>query len=105
MPDMIKNEEEFSKLKEANKKIAIDFTATWCGPCQRIGPVFAKMADDFPDIKFVKIDVDEAEDLSASFNVEAMPTFVFMKDSEEFERMVGASEEKLKEALDKLKSA
>ena len=35
--------------------------ATWCGPCQRIGPTFVKMAEDFPDCVFIKVDVDENE--------------------------------------------
>jgi thioredoxin len=106
--EAVKSKEEFDKIK-ASGKVAIDFTATWCGPCQRIGPVFAKMSEDYPDIKFIKIDVDEAEDLSELYQVEAMPTFVFLKGGEDdgacFEKMVGASEDKLKEALDKLKAA
>jgi len=41
--------------------VIVDFTATWCGPCQRIGPEFVKMAEQYPDCVFVKVDVDDNE--------------------------------------------
>merc|ERR1712219_59997 len=56
--------EEFDAcLKDAGDKlVVVDFTATWCGPCQRIAPEFSKMSDEMPDVVFVKVDVDDNED-------------------------------------------
>lgn len=55
------------------------YTAAWCGPCQRIAPIYAKLADDNPAVAFLKVDVDEMADLAADSGISAMPTFHFMK--------------------------
>ena len=90
--------EEFqTALKDAGGQLlAVDFTATWCGPCKMIGPVFVKMADEFTNIEFIKVDVDEAEDIAASQEVSAMPTFKFYKGGAKIDELVGANAEKLK---------
>merc|ERR1712100_50814 len=54
-------------------------TATWCGPCQRIAPVFVKFAEEMPDVVFVKVDVDENEETAAACNISCMPTFQMYK--------------------------
>ena len=45
----------------AGKAVVVDFTATWCGPCQRIAPIFVKLAEEMPEIVFVKVDVESYE--------------------------------------------
>ena len=66
MVKQLKTKAEFdAELSSAGGKlVAVDFTATWCGPCQRIGPEFVKLANEFTDVVFVKIDVDENEVIS-----------------------------------------
>jgi len=88
-----------------DKLVVVDFTATWCGPCQRIGPKFVEMSDDpdFKDVVFVKIDVDENEEVAASCGISAMPTFQCFKKGAKVDELVGASEEKLKEMIKKNK--
>ena len=53
----IKTKAEFDQvLKDAGKKaVFVDFTATWCGPCKMIGPIFVSLADKYPDCVFVKV--------------------------------------------------
>ena len=60
MVSYIKNSAEFEKLlKDAgDKAVVIDFTATWCPPCKRIGPIFDAMQNDFSQVLFYKVDVD-----------------------------------------------
>jgi len=70
-----------AQLKEAGDNLVIvDFYATWCGPCKMISPELEKMASsEFTDVMFLKVDVDENEDIAAEYNVTAMPTFIFFK--------------------------
>ena len=79
MPRFINTHEEFVKLLEtnANKLTVVDFTASWCGPCQMIAPVYEKMSKKYTDVDFVKVDVDENEETAEKCEVEAMPTFIF----------------------------
>ncbi|XP_075521633.1 thioredoxin H5-like [Primulina tabacum] len=76
-------------------QVVIDFTAAWCGPCRFISPVFAEIAKKNTDVIFLKVDVDELEAVAKEFKVEAMPTFLFLKDGQEVDRVVGARKEEL----------
>ena len=49
------------------KLIVIDFTATWCGPCKMIAPIFKQLSQEFSGVIFVKVDVDEAPDVAAKY--------------------------------------
>ena len=90
--------QSFDGLSQDDSKAwyIVDFTAVWCGPCKSLGPVFVKMADEFTNIEFVKVDVDEAEEIAASQAVSAMPTFKFYKGGAKIDELVGANAEKLK---------
>merc|ERR1712139_357843 len=92
---------EFDKcLTDAGDKlVVVDFTATWCGPCQRIAPVFVKLAEEMPDVVFVKVDVDENDETAADCGISAMPTFQFYKGKANVHEFSGASEEKIREAI------
>ena len=60
----------------------IDFFATWCGPCKMIAPKIEQMAGEMANVVFLKVDVDEAEDVAQEYNISAMPTFVFLKNGQ-----------------------
>ncbi|CAA2998024.1 thioredoxin H-type 1 [Olea europaea subsp. europaea] len=93
--------ENFNKGIETKKLVVIDFTASWCGPCRVISPIFAEIAKKTPHVIFLKVDVDELRDVAEEFNVEAMPTFLFLKDGKEVDRVVGARKENLQDAITK----
>ncbi|EEC48068.1 thioredoxin h [Phaeodactylum tricornutum CCAP 1055/1] len=97
--------DDFNTMLETSKTklVVVDFTATWCGPCKYIGPIFEKLAEENPDIEFVKVDVDEADDVAAHCGVRAMPTFQFFRNGEKIEEMMGADQNKLAALVAKLK--
>ena len=86
------------QIEEANaakKLVVVDFTASWCGPCRIMAPVFADLAKKFPNAVFLKVDVDELKPIAEQFSVEAMPTFLFIKEGDVKDRVVGAIKEEL----------
>ncbi|XP_068127449.1 thioredoxin-like [Hyperolius riggenbachi] len=105
MVRVIENLEEFQGvLKDAGSKlVVVDFTATWCGPCKMIAPVFEDMSKQYPDVLFIKVDVDDAQDVSTFCSVSCMPTFQFYKDGKKVDEFSGANKEKLAEFVVRLK--
>jgi thioredoxin 1 len=55
-----KNLAEFNALINTDKLVVVDFYATWCGPCKLISPKFEKLVDEYPEVVFAKVDVDDA---------------------------------------------
>ncbi|XP_076249166.1 thioredoxin-2 [Calliopsis andreniformis] len=81
--------------KAGNDLVVIDFFATWCGPCKMIGPKIEELAKSMPDVVFLKVDIDECEDIAAEYEITSMPTFVFIKGGKVLETFSGANYEKL----------
>ncbi|CAD6333293.1 unnamed protein product [Miscanthus lutarioriparius] len=90
---------QIEEANSAKKLVVIDFTATWCPPCRMIAPVFAELAKKHPSVVFLKVDVDEMKTIAEQFSVEAMPTFLFMKEGDVKDRVVGAAKEELAKKL------
>jgi large subunit ribosomal protein L40e len=97
---------EFDQLlaSAGDKIVVVDFTATWCGPCKRIAPLFEKLAQENPDMEFVKVDVDENEDVAEECGISAMPTFQFYKNKVKVDEALGGSEDTLTAAVTKNKN-
>lgn len=92
-----------TKTLAANNVTLIDFTATWCGPCQKLKPELHALAEEFKGkAKFVEVDVDKSQDLAAKYEVEGMPTLVVLKGDEVQKRFLGF---KPGETIEELKTA
>lgn len=99
--EMPKNEEskiEIMKVTSANfeqevlnseKTVLIDFYADWCGPCKAYSPIVEAVASENEDIKVVKIDIDDSQDIATNYQVMSIPTTVIIKNGEEVNRAVG----------------
>lgn len=85
-----------------DKKVVIDFYADWCGPCKRVAPVFIELSEKFPNILFLKVNVDESEDLAKGFEISSLPTFVFLDNGNIFHKMEGANLNEVITTLDQL---
>ena len=81
----LENEKEFKELIKADK-ILVDFFATWCGPCKMLGPVLEKAESD---VKVVKVDSDEFEELAREYGVMSIPTLVLLEKGKEVKRNIG----------------
>mmetsp|Transcript_8252 Transcript_8252/g.24272 ORF Transcript_8252/g.24272 Transcript_8252/m.24272 type:complete len:144 (-) Transcript_8252:534-965(-) len=86
-------------LKQAAGKgqtVIVDFTATWCGPCKKIAPVFEQLATEFPHVVFCKVDVDDNQETAQACQITAMPTFKAYKAEKEVGMLRGADEQGLR---------
>lgn len=70
--------------------VVVDFTATWCGPCRNIAPLFEQLPAKYPKAVFLKVDVDKCSETASSQGVSAMPTFIFYRARTKIDRMQGA---------------
>jgi thioredoxin 1 len=96
---MVKVVSELSEIPQQGA-VVIDFYATWCGPCKRIAPTYEKLSEAFTSVAFLKVDVDESPELVNTFDISAMPTFVFLKDGKVVKRVEGADLDGLQAGFD-----
>jgi len=83
--------------------VFVDFWAEWCGPCRMVGPVVEELASDYDGkVKFVKVNVDEANELASKYNVFSIPTLILLNKGEIISQQVGAaSKESYKNMIDR----
>ncbi|KAJ3696109.1 hypothetical protein LUZ60_001486 [Juncus effusus] len=91
---------QLEQANESKKLVVIDFTASWCGPCRTIAPAFNDFAKKFPTVLFLKVDVDELNTVAQDWAVEAMPTFMFVKEGSIIDKVVGAKKEELQKKIE-----
>ncbi|XP_073520823.1 thioredoxin-like [Phyllobates terribilis] len=101
----IENLGEFkTALSEAGEKlVVVDFTATWCGPCKMIGPFFDTLSTKYPEVVFLKVDVDDAADVAEHCGIKCMPTFHFYKNGNLVHEFSGANQASLEAKVQELK--
>ena len=78
------------EVLNSDKPVLMDFWAPWCGPCRMVGPLVEEIAKERSDIKVVKINVDEEQELAMQFRVMSIPTLLVMKNGRIVNQAVGA---------------
>ena len=74
---------------KSDKKVLIDFYATWCGPCKMVSPLVDEISEENPQIVVCKVDVDEEMELARQFGIMSIPTLVVMNDGKLVKKEVG----------------
>ncbi|KAL3002429.1 hypothetical protein AAZX31_08G054100 [Glycine max] len=92
-------EKKLSAASKTSRLAILYFTATWCGPCRFISPIYTSLAEKYPKVVFLKVDIDEARDVAAGWNISSVPTFFFVKNGKEVDSVVGADKSTLESKI------
>ena len=79
-----------NEVLNSEKKVLLDFWAPWCGPCRMVVPIVEEIADERPDIKVGKINVDEEAELASQFGIMSIPTLVVIENGNIVNQAMGA---------------
>jgi thioredoxin 1 len=82
--------QNFNQEIKNNELLLVDFWAEWCGPCKSMHPIFTRMAKKYKQIRFARVNVDNAQDIAMKYGVQSIPTFIMFRNAEVANRMVGA---------------
>lgn len=82
------NTQEFdNEIKEG--VVFVDFFAEWCGPCKMMAPVVEEIEQEISSVKFIKVNVDDAEEIAMKYGIMSIPTFFLFKEGQLSKKMVG----------------
>ena len=80
MPQEVTTLVELKQVFVDHKKVVVDFYGDFCGPCKKIAPEFEKLSLAFPDIHFVKVNVETGKEIADAYDIQALPMFLFFED-------------------------
>jgi thioredoxin 1 len=87
-----------AEVIESEGPVLVDFWAPWCGPCRMVAPVLEEIASERPDLRIVKLNIDENQQTAANFQVLSIPTMILFKGGQPVKTVVGAYPKKKLEA-------
>ena len=79
-----------AEVIESDQPVLVDFWAPWCGPCRVVAPVLEEIAAERPDLKIVKLNVDENQQTAANYQVLSIPTLILFKHGQVAKKVIGA---------------
>lgn len=89
MPIHVTTDNFETEVLKSDAPVLADFYADWCGPCKMLAPLLEQFAQENPQVKVCKINVDDQADLAMDYDVRSIPTLVVFKDGKEANRSVG----------------
>lgn len=87
-----------AEVIESDQPVLVDFWAPWCGPCRMVTPVLEEIAGERPDLKIVKLNVDENQGVAVKYEVLSIPTMILFKAGAPAKKIIGAYPKKKLEA-------
>ncbi|XVF81918.1 hypothetical protein PTKIN_Ptkin16aG0001100 [Pterospermum kingtungense] len=92
-------EEKLTEATRDGKILVANFSEPWSGPCRSIAPIYVELADKYPSFMFLAVDVDALAEFSTSWDINATPTFFFLKDGRQVDKFVGADKAELSKKM------
>ncbi|KAG4131495.1 hypothetical protein ERO13_D09G215300v2 [Gossypium hirsutum] len=99
-------DQKLSEAKRDGKIVIANFSAAWCGPCRMLAPFYCELSEKHPSLMFLLVDVDELtistdtyNEFSSSWDIQATPTFFFLKDGQQIDKLVGANKPELQKKI------
>ena len=96
---MLNNDNYEQEVMKADGTVLVDFYADWCGPCKMQGPIVDMLSDERPDVKFCKLNVDEAVGIAMELGITSIPTIMVVKNGEITYKQAGLMQKAQLEAL------
>ncbi len=93
MVELIKSKADYEAILSSNTTVFVDFFADWCGPCKMVGPLVEKISESNPDVKFVKVNVDNNPDIASMYGIMSIPTLIVFKNGTLAKQAVGFMQE------------
>ncbi|KAJ2832395.1 thioredoxin trx1 [Coemansia furcata] len=87
----VENSDQFYRLINSSQKVVVDFTASWCGPCRQMAPVFHDLSGEYSDVLFLTVDIDKVGDVARYYSVSSLPTFKFFYSRHVYNTVIGAN--------------
>lgn len=93
------NSSNFNEIIKNNVVLA-DFFADWCGPCKMLSPIIEELSNEMSDVNFVKVNIDESNEIASSYGIMSIPTLILFKNGKMINKIVGfTSKEELKKFI------